>query len=476
MTGSYLLLDFGASRVKAALFDQINMRLYGVHSFSPPGNCSTKGSGYFEISCKEIRHQFQEICSWYWQRERFQGVFLCAQMHGFALLDANGKFVSEYISWQDQRSLDEIEGRSSYQLLKEQLSSSAFKQRTGLKLRHSYPVANLIHLLRADPGLPASEVIDLCGVITAGERFGHRIHRTMLSGMGGMDLNTGSMDEIDQIIQVITGKRLRWGMPSFETEIAGYWTCDRKEIPVYVGVGDHQCSVLGAGNRLDHTISINMGTGSQVSIVRKGMSDTLHNNDFDLRPFFEGEYLQCVTHIPSGRVLNCFLALIESVNKAGKGKLDIWDELLRLNEQDIPSGLPSFHLGLFEGAWGYDGAMGKISGIHEGQWNLQTYLLGMISSYIEQYQRVIETLDPNEELSQCILSGGLPRRIPIISMWLTKILKRSVILSRFEEETLVGLATLSLKKDCADKSLDSLICSIHENMRIHDNLAEEVKI
>lgn len=62
-------------------------------------------------------------------------------------------------------------------------------------------------------------------------------------------------------------------------------------VKFYLPVGDHQCSLLGAGLQ-PHELSVNLGTGGQVSIL--GGAD---------RPYFHGTGLTCKTHLPAGRSL-----------------------------------------------------------------------------------------------------------------------------------------------------------------------------
>jgi xylulokinase len=71
------------------------------------------------------------------------------------------------------------------------------------------------------------------------------------------------------------------------------------DIPVYVGIGDQQASLIGAG--LEESLYIiNAGTGGQVARQVKSLT----SGSFKTRPFFDGNYLETITHIPSGRFLS----------------------------------------------------------------------------------------------------------------------------------------------------------------------------
>lgn len=70
------------------------------------------------------------------------------------------------------------------------------------------------------------------------------------------------------------------------------------EVPIYIPVGDHQCSLLGAGLQ-NHELSVNLGTGGQISIL--GGTD---------RPYFDGRGLTCHVRLPAGRALSSLQKLL----------------------------------------------------------------------------------------------------------------------------------------------------------------------
>lgn len=468
----FLLIDFGASRIKAAIFCLETLLLSVIESYPAPGNCSNKGPGYYEISCEDIRASFQRICIKYREKQKIDGIFLCSQMHGFAMMNSSGGFESNYISWQDQRSIERIDGIETFSLIQEQISPYYFKKITGSRLRSLYPFVKLVHILRESRSASTYSVVDLCGVITGGSGVPNRIHASMLAGMGVMNLSNGSTEQMDQLIDSITGQHINWGILSDETCVAGYWVHDGERTPIHVGVGDHQCSVLGAGNRPNQTISLNLGTGSQVSIIRDHYEEIVHD-DIDIRPYFGHQYMQCVTHIPSGRVLRAYVELIESTVLAGKGNLDVWKQLASIQIEESHSCLPSFNMALFDGAWGFDGIGGRVCGIHENNWNLNSYLAGLITSYTQQYQQVVSLLDPEERISQCIVSGGVPRKIPIIKDIFRHLLNREICMSDFYEETLVGLAVIALKTFDGDKTWDNCGSIIQSSITANHSAEEE---
>ena len=90
----------------------------------------------------------------------------------------------------------------------------------------------------------------------------------MLAGMGFYDIHSRSESAVMQsMLQELGGRHFRLNDLGNENEISGYWHHAGEKVPIYTGVGDHQCALLGAGNRPNQSISLNLGTGSQVSVV-----------------------------------------------------------------------------------------------------------------------------------------------------------------------------------------------------------------
>ncbi len=88
------------------------------------------------------------------------------------------------------------------------------------------------------------------------------------------------------------------------------WRRGRAEFCFREAIGDQQAALLGAGLSLNTELSINMGTGSQISIL----SDRLILSDrFQTRPFFENKYLLTIPHIPCGRALSVICGFLRNL-------------------------------------------------------------------------------------------------------------------------------------------------------------------
>ena len=126
----------------------------------------------------------------------------------------------------------------------------------------------------------------------------HVVHDTMLHGLGFYDVGAGETSlELTAEVEALTGIGYTFNPVAPAGSISGYWHGPNNRVPIYVGIGDHQCSVLGACNVPGESISINVGTGSQVAVIDP---DPIPS-EVELRPYFDATTLAAVTRIPGGR-------------------------------------------------------------------------------------------------------------------------------------------------------------------------------
>lgn len=78
-----------------------------------------------------------------------------------------------------------------------------------------------------------------------------------------------------------------------------FYTAGRyKNIPVSIAIGDNQASFIGSVKDIDDTILINIGTGSQISMV----TDCPENDErLELRPLIRNKYILCGSALCGGK-------------------------------------------------------------------------------------------------------------------------------------------------------------------------------
>jgi sugar (pentulose or hexulose) kinase len=93
-----------------------------------------------------------------------------------------------------------------------------------------------------------------------------------------------------------------------ELKILGY--SKKYDLEVFCGVGDQQASLFGAGLTSDKLV-VNIGTGGQVAGLQ-GQFET--DGNYQIRPYFNGERIRTITHLPSGRALKAFVEFVFGEN------------------------------------------------------------------------------------------------------------------------------------------------------------------
>ena len=140
---SFLLIDFGASRIKSAIYK--DKQIVNIQNYASVTPLNTHNK-HFVISAKQIRDFFLELITNSYKEEPFEGILISSEMHRFIVTDKNNTPLSDYISWKDERCLNP-ENIEEFNVLKRKLAP-IFLQKTGMNFRSCYPIAKLQPILR----------------------------------------------------------------------------------------------------------------------------------------------------------------------------------------------------------------------------------------------------------------------------------------------------------------------------------------
>lgn len=464
---SFLLVDFGTTSIKTAIADLDTGTFSQIQSHSSVAS-SAQELGHYEVSPCSLRERFLSICDLYFNRlgVRFEGIALCSEQNGFVALSSDNLPITNYISWKDERSLEPSDGVTTYSLLTDELGER-FKDITGWRPGPGLPFMNVTHLARQSllkgscriVSLP--EWLSLCSDDSTGT-----VHDTMLHGLGFYDVRRKKIsDELTNLVEGMTGVKCTFNHVAPTGSVSGYWHSDAERIPIYVGIGDHQCSVLGACNVPSESISVNIGTGSQVAVIDPEEIP----EEVELRPYFDDRLLVAVTRIPGGRALAGYIVFLEDVCKRATGKdTDFWGMLGEVDQDSVANATLDFDLGIFASAWNYKGG-GSISGIVEGSLTLRNYLSSLLKALVQQYLEVAKRFDPLHRMRRCILSGGVPRRMPVLHSIISSLSGYETLPACEIDESLIGLRTVALvasspEQSCLDaQEVYGRSCSVQQN-------------
>jgi len=472
----YIGIDIGSSYIKAAYLDVEKFEISEIEKHKSPGfvrqdrdddNNYTK-----EVDADAVLAIVKNIIDGYVVRHNnadsgngsntgIEGVLFSTQMHGFILVDGDrGTCVTNYITWQDERSLMKPEGSNETYLKKlEKLVDNEDIRKSGTRLKPSLAICNLYHWKSNNGtcGMP----LQFC---TLGDYIIMRLtgekptcHITNAASTGMVDLIKGSWN-MDMI------NKLGFGGISFpkiikEDVAGGIYKTAGKEIPLYPAVGDHQAAVYGTFLRPEKDLAINMGTGSQLCLV----SRELTLGDYETRPFFEGMYLRAITHIPGGRALDVLVNFIKDIGEKIFGlaaeEKDIWNRLDRYlaensknrsdedsedflkmdfdDNEELEVGISFFKTSVLP----YGGFIKNINSRNlTAEGLFQAAMKGMAENYHMLHKRV---LADGDVLERIICAGGLARKNPAILKLIAGKFGLPVSYAPYQEDTLIGLLRLA---------------------------------
>ena len=200
-----------------------------------------------------------------------EAIGVTGQMHGILYYNKDGKSVSPLYIWQDGRGNQRLDDKT----YAEHLNSY-----TGY--------GNVTHFYNMKNGLVPADAVGFCTihdyvVMSLTGRKDALVHSSDGASFGCYDLKTNTFVWKDAMQPQVTDK----------TEIAGYWN----DIPVSVAIGDNQASFIGGGGD-DDTLLLNVGTGSQISLMN---SEGRAPFGMEIRPLSDNKYITVGSSLCGGR-------------------------------------------------------------------------------------------------------------------------------------------------------------------------------
>jgi sugar (pentulose or hexulose) kinase len=352
------------------------------------------------------------------------GIVMCGQMHCVVLVDSSGQPRSNIITWKDQRGVD---GLMTHLL---RLVTPEERRQIGRELRVGLPIVNLSWLRThapLEPGLIPTSLADfvlsqLCGTVPTTEA-------TNAAAYGLFNVEAGTWH--DELIAKLGLADLRWPRIRPFGDIVGTAEIDGRRLTCFTPVGDQQCALAGA-ELAARELSLNISTGSQISLL----SSRPTGGEFQVRPYFDGQWLRTIVQIPAGRSLQALVNLLTEMGGDGGA----WDYIARRTEETPDTDL-KVDLTFFVSEFGSSGSIGNI---REDNLNVGSLFVAAFRHMAENYARCAEGLSPDRAWDRVVFSGGLVQRYGRLRR---EILERlgdpPWRLSPTEEDTLHGLLMLA---------------------------------
>lgn len=441
-----LLVDFGASRIKAVVWSFVEHVVIEAIECEAP-NPSIGASGEIEVEPELYWSSLVNTAGLLIERHpNIERMWICAEMHGVLLIDnSTCKPLTPYISWRDQRASKSVNNKpATFSKFDDKNFQNFFLSETGLKLRVGLPFVTLAHLRKIIKSIQDCRVCTLVDwILYRGGEKSPKVHPSLAAGMGFYSLPSNAWSE--KLVQKSFPELhlSQFSEPSKLNEKIGRISIGKHSLEVYGGIGDMQAAIFGAGFPKKAGLLVNLGTGSQV------VGDTLRGgSSVERRLSVNGEVFTALTHIPSGRSLNVFAKFVDEISFLGEGHPVFWKIFNSLDPKEVLDSSIEVDLNVFEASWMYKTG-GFISGINENAFELRPFVSGLVKSWLSQYKVAMDLIDPSHEVDKFLIAGGLSRRGLFVLPVLEKLSGRVGRLAETitGEETLDGLLALALENN-----------------------------
>ena len=347
------------------------------------------------------------------------------QMHGVVYIDGLGKAISPLYTWQDGAgSLNH--GVTTYS---EYLSAI-----TGYKLASGYGLVT--HFVNRELGEVPDGVRYMCTIhdyiamSLAGENQ-PLMHSSDAASFGCFNLSKMDFDETALKNLMISRSLLPEVVEG--TAVVGN---DENGVPVSVAIGDNQASVLGSLK--DGRVLVNIGTGSQVSVV----TDGIVNYSGETRPLNGKEKLLVGAPLCGGRAFSMLNKFFTECGKLfGKEDVNVYavmDALAEKESECHPLNVDTRFCGTRENP----DLKGSISGITEENFTAENltrgFLWGMATELYSYYEDMKCHLDSSPEY--IVGSGNAIRKSPVLRQYIADVFGAPVLIPRHTEEAAFGAA------------------------------------
>jgi len=359
---------------------------------------------------------------------------LTGQMHGIVYLDKEGKSVSPLYTWQDGRGNLPVfgGGRSLVEWVRE---------KTGVRVFSGYGLAT--HLFCCQKGEVPPESAGIC---TIADYFGMRltgrkrplIHISNGAGLGFFDGRKGVFCE-DALRELGIDTGILPELARDFSLLGSY-----KGIPVTVAIGDSQASFLGTVGRKENTVLLNVGTGSQISLLWDRYFEA---PGIEARPLTEGSYLLTGSSLCGGRAYAILERFLRSyAREAGAEDIPQYDIMGRLAEKGRQEKGGMKVATTFSGTRISPGLRGSITGIGEDNFTPEGLVYGVLEGMAQElfdFYRLIHE-GTGVRVEHVMASGNGVRKNPTLQKIFSDLFGAELTLVPYREEAACGAAQLTL--------------------------------
>lgn len=423
-------LDLGSSTIKGAVLDLATRQVGAIVKEPFPDPLTGLPERHFEIALREVITGVERVVARLLELEpTVTAIFTCGQMGGVALLDSStGRPCSHYFSWRDQRTLETSPSGKTFLVdVQESWTPSQFAE-LGSELKPGSATALLAWLIQRHR-YPST--ITPCGlgdaVFSVLCQSPPQMEPTQAIGL--VDLTRGEWHR--EAFAALNIDGFAWPVIAKTNQPLGTWNLKGHQLACYPVLGDQQCALRGAGLDVGD-LSLNISTGGQAS----RLTDKLELGPYQSRYFFDGKYLNTITHLPAGRSLNVLMGLLTELATAeGVTLRDPWGAVNQALATADGGGLDC-DLAFFSGPMG---DVGHIRGITVDNLTVGNLFHAAFRNLADNFSQCANRVCPMRDWQKIVLSGGLTQSVPLLRQMIQQRLPGVIKESTAAEETLLGL-------------------------------------
>ena len=349
---------------------------------------------------------------------------MTGQMHGIVYTDADGNAVSPLYTWQDTRAAQIEADNVSY--------TQRILDKTGYTVMPGYGLAT--HYYNVRNGLVPETAVSLCtigdyAVMRTTGNTHPLLHASNAASLGFFDQKAGSFDRAalekmglsaDLLPEVTVGE-----------PVAGLY----HGIPVTVAIGDNQAAFFGSVRDEQNDLSVNYGTGSQISLCVNADFPT-PRLPLERRPYIEGRALLNGSALCGGRAYALLEKFIRAVREADTEQYDF---LNALAEKGLSAEKPLEVRTTFCGSRKDPALRGSIEQIGEDNFTPEALACGVLQGMVNELYALYR--QSGVELhGRLIASGNGVQKNPVLRKLLAKTFRLPTVLPALREEAAFGAA------------------------------------
>jgi sugar (pentulose or hexulose) kinase len=424
-------VDIGSTSIKAAILDTDLRQVKNLVQAPFPSPKSGLGKGRFELDPQTVLDATVAVLEQLFRiAPNVEKILWSGQMGGLVLVDTEGKPLSNYLSWRDQRTLETVDETRNYlQAIKGRLLDSDLVE-LGNELQAG-SASSLLFWLAQNGQLPDGSFATIADFVI-GRLCGVAPKMDPTQAIGLLNLKTNQWHQ--EAFERLGLQDVRWPLLADYRSPVGHWAIGHREIACHASLGDQPCALLGVGLTTSE-LSINISTGSQVSQRVR----TFSPGNYQTRRFVGIDYLNTITHLPAGRSLNVLVNLLQELASAEGIQLEkSWEYIARQAAEEQSPELTA-NLCFFSGPLG---STGSISGITTENLTVGKLFRAGLENMADNYLQCADRLCANRAGLTLALSGGLTKAIPILRQLIEERFALNARETASDEETLLGLVEL----------------------------------